>query len=271
LYREELPPQAVEAIQVLHNAISEEEIRSMNEQVLFGNIPYTEVASQFIKKKGWAKRNLSHTGNNEGVLNKIGEHIWLTSIALLVSVLIAVPLGVVTYWKANWSPIVLYAAGLLQTIPSIALLAILIPVTGIGVLPAMVALFLYALLPILRSTVTGLATIDPSVKILADGLGMSPWQKLRFVEFPLAVPSILSGIRTAAVINIGTATLAAFIGAGGLGEFVVTGLALNNYDLILRGAIPAAILAILTELLFEMIDRFLLPAHLRNRSKNLTV
>jgi len=168
---------------------------------------------------------------------------------------VALPMSVLIYWNRRFAPAVIYATGLLQTIPSIALLAVLIPVTGIGMLPAVIALFLYGLLPIVRNTVTGLQTVDPSLKKIADGLGMTTTQRLRFVELPLAAPAIFSGIRTAAVINIGTATLAAFIGAGGLGEFIVTGLALNNYELILRGAVPAAILAIVVELGFEGVER----------------
>lgn len=149
----------------------------------------------------------------------------------------------------------LYITGLLQTIPSIALLAIMIPVFGIGMTPAVVALFLYALLPIVRNTVTGLNGIDPTLIQVADSLGMNRYQKLRLVEFPLSLPVILSGIRIATVISIGTATLAAFIGAGGLGEFIVTGLALNDTSLILCGAIPAAILAILAEIGFELLEK----------------
>ena len=141
----------------------------------------------------------------------------------------------------------------------------MIPLFGIGIVPAIVALFLYALLPILRNTVTALTSIDPVLKKVATGMGMTPGQRLRYVELPLSAPTILAGVKTAAVINIGTATLAAFIGAGGLGEPIVTGLALNDTGLILEGAIPAAVLAILTELFFEGTERFLIPRHLQQR------
>lgn len=139
----------------------------------------------------------------------------------------------------------------------------MIPLLGIGRLPAITALFLYALLPILRNTTTGLTSVDPILRKVATGMGMTTIQRLRLVELPLALPSILAGIRTAAVITIGTATLAAFIGAGGLGEFIVTGLALNNTQLILQGAIPAALLAIVVEFLFEWLEKALIPRHLR--------
>jgi osmoprotectant transport system permease protein len=141
----------------------------------------------------------------------------------------------------------------------------MIPIFGIGVVPAIIALFLYALLPILRNTATALFSIDPLLKKVATGIGLTHWQRLRLVELPLSTPTIFAGIKTAAVISIGTATLAAFIGAGGLGEFIVTGLALNNTAMILKGAIPAAILAILVEFLFEVIEKMFVPKHLQQK------
>jgi osmoprotectant transport system permease protein len=157
---------------------------------------------------------------------------------------------------------VLYVAGILQTIPSIALLAFMIPLFGIGARPAVAALFLYSLLPILNNTATALLSIDPVLRKVSVGMGLTPWQRLRYIELPLAAPTILVGIKTAAVINIGTATLAAFIGAGGLGEPIVTGLALNDPGLILQGAVPAALLAIITEVGFELLQRVVVPRHL---------
>ena len=145
---------------------------------------------------------------------------------------------------------------------SIALLALMIPLFGIGEEPAIVALFLYSILPILRNTITGLLTIDPLLKRIAEAIGLKRTEQLRHVLIPMAMPTILSGIKTAAIISIGTATLAAFIGAGGLGEPIVTGLALNDTGLILQGAIPAAILAIIVELLFEVLERFLVKDHM---------
>ena len=141
----------------------------------------------------------------------------------------------------------------------------MIPLFGIGVVPAIVALFLYALLPILRNTAIGLFSIDPLLKKVATGIGLTRWQRLRYIEIPLAMPTIFAGIKTAAVINIGTATLAAFIGAGGLGEFIVTGLALNNTAMILKGAVPAALLAIIVEFLFELAEKFYIPKHLQQK------
>jgi len=178
------------------------------------------------------------------------------------------PLGVLIYRYSAAAKPILYFTGLLQTIPSIALLALMIPLFGIGVFPAIVALFLYALLPILRNTATALFSIDPLLKKVATGIGLTRWQRLRLIEIPLSTPTIFAGIKTAAVISIGTATLAAFIGAGGLGEFIVTGLALNNTSMILKGAIPAAILAIFVEFIFEIIEKMFVPKHLQQKIGN---
>ena len=189
----------------------------------------------------------------------------ITFIALILAILISIPLGILIYIYSSASRPILYFTGLLQTIPSIALLALMIPLFGIGVVPAIVALFLYALLPILRNTAIGLFSIDPLLKKVATGIGLTRWQRLRYIEIPLAMPTIFAGIKTAAVINIGTATLAAFIGAGGLGEFIVTGLALNNTAMILKGAVPAALLAIIVEFLFELAEKYYIPKHLQQK------
>src|SRR5690606_41934742 len=141
---------------------------------------------------------------------------------------LAPPLATFRYRNPRLSNSIVYAAGIMQTIPSVVLLALMIPLLGIRMLPALIASFLYALLPILRNTVIGLVSVGPQLKKVASAIGLNGWQRLKQVELPLAMPSILAGIRTAAVITVGTATLAAFIGAGGLGEFIVTGLALNN-------------------------------------------
>lgn len=172
------------------------------------------------------------------------EHVGLTFLSLLLAVAIALPLGIWISRNEKWSGPVLGIAGVFQTIPSIALLGFLIPILGIGVKPAIFALFLYAILPILRNTFTGIKQVDPAVIEAAQGMGMTPNQVLRKVELPLALPTIFAGIRTATVINVGVATLAAYIGAGGLGEFIFGGIALNNANMILAGAIPAALLAI---------------------------
>jgi osmoprotectant transport system permease protein len=179
---------------------------------------------------------------------KLGEqtmqHIGLTAASLLLGVLVGVPLGLWLTRRPRLAPWVLGAAGVLQTIPSIALLGFLIPLLGIGPGPAILALFLYSLLPIIRNTVAGVQGVPPAVVDAARGLGFTDGQLLRRVELPLALPVLMAGIRTAAVINVGVATLAAYVAAGGLGEFIFGGIALNNPVMILAGAIPAAALAL---------------------------
>ncbi|QNH60570.1 ABC transporter permease/substrate-binding protein [Hymenobacter sediminicola] len=179
---------------------------------------------------------------------KLGEqtlqHIGLTAASLLLGVLVGVPLGLWLTRRPRLAPWVLGAAGILQTIPSIALLGFLIPLMGIGHWPAILALFLYALLPIIRNTVAGVQGVPAAVVDAARGLGLTDGQLLRRVELPLALPVLFAGIRTAAVINVGVATLAAYVAAGGLGEFIFGGIALNNPVMILAGAIPAAALAL---------------------------
>jgi osmoprotectant transport system permease protein len=185
------------------------------------------------------------------LLEQTLQHIGLTFISLLLAVLIGVPLGILITRREKLSGIVLGIAGVLQTIPSIALLGFMIPLLGIGPQPAIVALFLYALLPIIRNTYTGIQQVNPTVTDAAIGMGMSKRQLLFKVQLPLAMPVLLAGIRTATVINVGVATLAAYIAAGGLGEFIFGGIALNNSNMILAGAIPAALLAIIFDWLLS--------------------
>lgn len=189
------------------------------------------------------------------LLEQIITHTGLTFLSLLLAVGIGLPLGIFIAGKKKWASAVLGVAGVLQTIPSIALLGFLIPVLGIGAKPAILALFLYALLPIIRNTYTGITTVDAAVKDAAQGMGMTPAQILLRVELPLAMPVILAGIRTATVINVGVATLAAYIAAGGLGEFIFGGIALNNTNMILAGAIPAAGLAIFFDFLLGRLQQ----------------
>jgi osmoprotectant transport system permease protein len=189
------------------------------------------------------------------LLEQTLQHIGLTFISLLIAVLIGLPLGILITRRKGLAAVVLGIAGILQTIPSIALLGFMIPLLGIGAKPAIVALFLYALLPIIRNTYTGINEVNPSVTAAATGMGMSRKQLLYRIQLPLAMPVILAGIRTATVINVGVATLAAYIAAGGLGEFIFGGIALNNANMILAGAIPAALLAILFDGLLSLLQR----------------
>lgn len=190
------------------------------------------------------------------------RHLLLVGLSLGAAVLVAVPAGLALERLRGSAESVIRAVGVVQTIPSIALLAFMIPLLGIGVLPAVVALLLYSLFPILRNTYTGVRDADPAAVDAARALGMTPVQILRLVRLPLAAPVIMAGVRTAAVINVGTATLAAFIGAGGLGDPIVSGLALADVRMILSGAVPAAVLAIAVDALLGVAERTVTPAGL---------
>ncbi|MGO4379195.1 glycine betaine ABC transporter substrate-binding protein [Pseudoduganella sp. RAF53_2] len=184
------------------------------------------------------------------------QHITLVAVSVMLACVVGIPLGVLAAYRPALKQPVMAAVGVLQTIPSLALLAMLIPLLGaIGPLPALVALFVYALLPIVRNSCTGIDGIPPGLKQAAEALGLKPAQRLLHIELPLATPIILAGVKTAAVMSVGTATIAAFIGAGGYGERITTGLALNDNDLLLAGAIPAAALALITQAIFELLER----------------
>jgi osmoprotectant transport system permease protein len=192
---------------------------------------------------------------SDKLLTQTLQHIGLTFVSLFIAVLVGLPLGIFITRKQQFSGAILGVAGVLQTVPSIALLGFMIPLLGIGAKPAIVALLLYALLPIIRNTFTGITGVDAAVKEAATAMGMSKWQVLFKVELPLAMPVIFAGIRTATVITVGVATLASYIAAGGLGEFIFGGISLNNTNMILAGAIPAALLAIIFDFLLSRLQR----------------
>jgi osmoprotectant transport system permease protein len=192
---------------------------------------------------------------SDKLLAQTGQHLGLTFISLLLAIAIGFPLGILIARRSNLAGSVLGIAGVLQTIPSIALLGFMIPLLGIGAKPAIVALLIYALLPIIRNTYTGIKGIDKHIIEAARALGMSRQQILLRVELPLAMPVLLAGIRTATVINVGVATLASYIAAGGLGEFIFGGISLNNTNMILAGAIPAALLAVILDFLLSRLQK----------------
>ncbi|GAB3558863.1 ABC transporter permease/substrate-binding protein [Spirosoma fluminis] len=181
---------------------------------------------------------------SDKLLEQTLTHIGLTFVSLLFALLIGVPLGILIARQKRLASSVLGVAGVLQTVPSVALLGFLIPLLGIGVGPALVALFLYALLPIIRNTYVGITEVSPPIIEAAQGVGMTDRQVLTKIKLPLALPVIFAGVRTATVINVGVATLAAYVAAGGLGEFIFGGIALSNVNMMLAGAIPAALLAV---------------------------
>jgi len=191
------------------------------------------------------------------------EHITITVIAVSVSTVIGVAIGIlITRYRRAAMPVI-GVSGIIYTIPSLALFGMLIPFIGIGIKPALIALILYSQLALIRNTYVGITTIDPSIREAGRGMGMSPWQFLRMVELPVALPVIMAGIRTAAVMNIGTATIAAYIGAGGLGWLIFRGIASVHTEQILAGALPVTMLAIGVDYFFVLLERALTPSGLR--------
>jgi osmoprotectant transport system permease protein len=265
LARSDLPAAAAAVLARLQGVIDEPAMRGMNRRVANEGADPASVAGDFLRERGlvYGKAMAGRAWYNS-VLDNTATHLKLTLSALLLACLFAIPTALLLARHEKIARGLLYISGLLQTIPALALLALLIPLVGLGQTPAIIALFLYSLLPIVRNTLTGIFSIDPLLREVAEGIGLTPRQQLLRVELPLAAPTILAGVKTAAIISIGTATLAAFVGAGGLGEPIITGLTLNDNRLILQGAIPAALLAILVELLFELVERGLIPAHLRS-------
>ncbi len=208
--------------------------------------------------------NLFHflSQNQDQVFELTLEHLWLVGISTLFAVLIGVPMGILSARRPIWNKPVLGTANLIQTIPSLALFGFLLPIPWLGERAdriAILALTLYALLPVIRNTFTGIRSVDPAVVEAARGMGMTESQLLFHVELPLALSVIFSGVRIAVVVSVGLATIAAAIGAGGLGEFIFRGLAMVNNQLILAGAIPAALLALAADFTLGWLERRLRP------------
>lgn len=249
----------------LSGALDEAAMRALNRAVVTdGKSPF-DVAGAYLRESGLVAANAPVLERESRILQNTIVHLKLTLTALVLACLTAIPGAVLASRSSAIANATQYVAGLIQTIPALALLALLIPILGLGQKTAIVALFLYSLLPIVRNTLAGLAGVDPLLKDVAMGMGLTSSQRLLKIELPLAMPMILAGVRTAAVISIGTATLAAFVGAGGLGDPILTGLSLSDNQLILQGALPAAGLAIVAEFLFQRLERLIVPAHLATR------
>jgi osmoprotectant transport system permease protein len=264
LARADADPAASEVLEILSGLIDDRRMRELNLAVLDPAVSYADVANRFLREEGLISEDDRGRTAFDDLLRNTQRHLKLTFVALAFAMITGVGIASVVYSHKRLADGFLYFTGLMQTVPSIALLALLIPLVGVGQAPAIIALFLYSLLPIARSTITAMLAIPPGYRQVAAAMAMTRAEELRYVLLPLAMPHVLAGIRTAAVISIGTATLAAFIGAGGLGDPIVTGLALNDTNLILQGAVPAAGLAILTELLFGAIERKLVVPHMRS-------
>lgn len=234
-------------------SINQKDMLSLNAQAELEEIGFSNIASGFL---GITKSE-SDTWVNE-IVDRTQEHLWLVGIALLFSVAIGIPLGVAAANFRRAGQGILVFAALVQTIPTLALLCLLIPLFGIGLIPALVALCLYSLLPVVLNTLTGIRAIDPKHIENAAAFGLSPRQILFKIKLPLASPMILAGLKTATIVSIGTATLAALIGAGGYGALIISGLSLNNTSTILMGAIPAALMALLAHFIFEGVNLVLI-------------
>ena len=283
LHRVDVPqrfPQAWAALQALAGRIDEQRMIALNGQAELEKRGFAEIAADFVASVGASAG--SPAGSEAGSPAGSGstaprsppglwdalaaddfwrlarQHLMLVFVSVAAAVAIGVPAGVAAVLRPRFGALLLAAVGALQTIPSLALLALLISALGvIGTLPALIALFAYALLPVVRNTWVGVGGIAPGIRDAADAFGLSTSQRVVLIDLPIALPVILAGVRTAAVINVGTATIAAFIGAGGFGERIVTGLALNDQRLLLAGALPATALAFLIEGGFAVADRWL--------------
>jgi osmoprotectant transport system permease protein len=255
-------PPAVAAIKGLEEQISQADVVAMNTRAQ-ERVPSAVIAADFIRSHFGEAPVVELESDLRRLWRLTLEHLTLVGVSLGVAIIVALPLGVVAAAWPRLGQVILGIAGVIQTIPSLALLVFMIPLLSTGTAPAIVALFLYSLLPIISGTVVGLRSIPPSLRESAEGLGLSAWARLWLVELPMASRSILAGIRTSAVINVGTATLGALIGAGGYGQPIQTGLQLNDLGEILFGAIPAAVLALLVQGLFTLAERVFVPRGLR--------
>ena len=227
----------------------------LNARAKIERVPEAQVAAAFARESLGVRTHAESEERPQRILRRTFEHLSMVALSLAAALLVALPLGIAAFRAPRLGRVIFAVADVLQTVPALALLVFLIPWLGIGYAPAIVALFLYSLLPILRNTHTGLADIPRDLRESADALGLSAFAKLRFIELPLAARSILAGIKTAAVINVGTATLGALIGAGGYGQPILTGIRLDDLGLILEGAIPAALLALIVQTIFGALER----------------
>jgi osmoprotectant transport system permease protein len=270
VYREDLArraPLALEALRRLEGRISTDDMVRMNARVQLERAAPEQVAAAFLHDRLGVTARFSVESVPARVLRRTGEHLALVAAALAAAIAVAIPLGVVAARRPAAGRAILAVAGVVQTIPSLALLVFMIPLLGIGAGPAIAALFLYGLLPIVRNTHAGLTGIAPDLREAAAALGISAGARLRMIELPLAAPAMLAGVKTSAVITVGTATLGALVGAGGYGQPILAGVRLASVPLILEGAIPAALLALAVEAAFDLVERKLVPAGLQAGSR----
>lgn len=273
LYRADLEtraPQAVKGLLSLEDKIDTETMIALNMRSEVERKFDHNLAADFLNTHLNAQIPLVADGfwnrawrRTEELLWRTLEHLGLVVVSLSAAIIIAIPIGILTYHWKQFGSWILSAIGVLQTIPSMALLVALVPILNLGAAPAIVALFLYSLLPIVRNTNAGLTGITAAHRETAEVLGLSQRARLWMIELPLASPSIFSGIKTAAVINVGTATIGALVGAGGYGQPIITGMRLNDWGLILLGAVPAGLMALGVQYFFSVIEKFIVPKGLR--------
>lgn len=269
LYRSDLRKRAPGLIETLHRLegrISQREMIAMNEQAKVNKAPEAQVASAFLQRTFHLAPNSTGPVEWHELAARTWEHIQLVAVSLAAAIVVAIPLGIWAAASPRIGQFILGIVAAIYTIPSLALLVFMIPLLGIGWTPAVMALFLYSLLPIVRNTHAGLTGLSPAVRESAAAMGLPPRARLLRVELPLSLPAILAGIQTSAVLNVGTATLGALIGAGGYGQPILTGIRLDNTRLILEGAIPAALMALLVQAGFEYLGRCIIPRGMRLRA-----
>ncbi|MBN2038413.1 MAG: ABC transporter permease subunit [Spirochaetes bacterium] len=266
VYRTELEkeyPEFVKSISALRGRIPDSKMIRMNKRAKIDGIPAAQIASDFLNEEFKISIRVKTDSFWSRLVKNTNDHLLLVLISLSAAIFISIPLGIFSVRHPRIGQIVISVTGIIQTIPSLAILVFMIPLLGIGAGPALMALFLYSLLPVVRNTHSGIIDIPKHLIESADALGMTDFEKMRYVQVPLAARSILSGIKTAAVINVGIATLGALIGAGGYGQPILTGIRLDDIGLILEGAVPAALLALLVQGGFDLLERIVLPRGLR--------
>ncbi len=266
IYRADLEtrfPDVVRAFQQLNGRIPEAKMIAMNARVKLDKIPDSQVAADFLADEFAIRSDVQVETRVDRLILNTKVHLTLVLISLSAAIVVAIPLGIGAAKSTRFGQVILGIVGIIQTLPSLALLVFMIPLLGIGGPPAIMALFLYSLLPIVRNTYSGLHDIPNALQESAIALGLRSRARLWLVELPMASRSILSGIKTAAVINVGTATLGALIGAGGYGQPILTGIRLDDMGLILEGAIPAAALALIVQGGFDLADRIFVSPGLR--------
>ena len=240
---------------------------ALNTRAQLDRVAPERVAADYLAERLGISSSVRVDSLTSRLLARTEEHLALVAVALALALAAGIPLGVLAARRRRVGSVVLAAVGVIQTIPSLALLVFMIPLLGIGARPAVAALFLYGLLPIVRNTHAGLTSIPPELSESARSLGLTSFARLRLIELPLAAPATLAGVKTSAVIAVGTATLGALIGAGGYGQPILTGIRLASVPLILEGAIPAAVLALLVQGAFDVMEPLLVPRGLRGGSR----